>query len=156
MLPPILGTLIGYFTNDIAIRMLFRPYRPWYVGRYRLPFTPGLIPSNQGRLASRIADTITRSLLTPEELQNIARRLLQLEQQRFVDYVGQILKLHCQHALASQPVSPALAQQHQSQQSYYCRQQQQNDKTRRVLERAFGNTWTERYMTTVLFDLPQA
>jgi uncharacterized membrane protein YheB (UPF0754 family) len=79
MLPPILGTLIGYFTNDIAIRMLFRPYRPWYVGRYRLPFTPGLIPSNQGRLASRIADTITRSLLTPEELQNIARRLLQLE-----------------------------------------------------------------------------
>ncbi len=79
----------------------------------------------------------------------------ELEQQRFVDYVGQILKLHCQHALASQPLSPALAQQHQSQQSYYCRQQQQNDKTRRVLERAFGNTWTERYMTTVLFDLPQ-
>jgi len=86
MLPPILGTLIGYFTNDIAIRMLFRPYRPWYVGRYRLPFTPGLIPSNQGRLASRIADTITRSLLTPEELQNIARRLLQLERTQAAIY----------------------------------------------------------------------
>lgn len=86
VLPPILGTLIGYFTNDIAIRMLFRPYRPWYVGRYRLPFTPGLIPSNQGRLASRIADTITRSLLTPEELQNIARRLLQLERTQAAIY----------------------------------------------------------------------
>jgi len=86
MLPPILGTLIGYFTNDIAIRMLFRPYRPWYVGRYRLPFTPGLIPSNQGRLAARIADTITRSLLTPEELQNIARRLLQLERTQAAIY----------------------------------------------------------------------
>jgi hypothetical protein len=23
------------------------------------------------------------------------------------------------------------------------------------LERAFGNAWTERYMSTVLFDLPQ-
>ncbi|MEN9215701.1 MAG: phycocyanobilin:ferredoxin oxidoreductase [Gloeomargarita sp. HHBFW_bins_162] len=77
------------------------------------------------------------------------------EEQRFVDYVGQILHLHCQNALASTPLSPHQAQQHQSQQSYYCRQQQQNDKTRRVLERAFGNDWAERYMSTVLFDLPQ-
>ncbi len=86
VLPPILGMVIGYCTNDIAIRMLFRPYRPWYLGRYQLPFTPGLIPSNQGRLASRIADTITRSLLTPEELQNIARRLLQLERTQAAIY----------------------------------------------------------------------
>jgi phycocyanobilin:ferredoxin oxidoreductase len=69
--------------------------------------------------------------------------------------VARLLHFHCQQALASAPLSPALAQQHQSQQSYYCRQQQQNDKTRRVLERAFGNAWTERYMSTVLFDLPQ-
>ncbi|MEN9215700.1 MAG: DUF445 family protein [Gloeomargarita sp. HHBFW_bins_162] len=86
VLPPILGTVIGYFTNDIAIRMLFRPYRPLYIGRYRVPFTPGLIPSNQGRLASRVADTITRSLLTPEELQTIARRLLQLERTQAAIY----------------------------------------------------------------------
>jgi uncharacterized membrane protein YheB (UPF0754 family) len=78
--------VIGYFTNDLAIRMLFRPYRPLYVGRYRLPFTPGLIPSNQGRLAARIADTITSSLLTPEELQKIARRLLQLERTQAAIY----------------------------------------------------------------------
>lgn len=77
------------------------------------------------------------------------------EEQRFVDYVAQILRLHGQNALASQPLSPPLVQQHQSQQSYYCRQQQQNDKTRRVLERAFGNSWAERYMSTVLFDLPR-
>ncbi|MEO1635862.1 MAG: phycocyanobilin:ferredoxin oxidoreductase, partial [Cyanobacteria bacterium J06631_9] len=32
----------------------------------------------------------------------------------------------------------------------------QNDKTRRVLEKAFGSQWAERYMTTVLFDLPTA
>jgi phycocyanobilin:ferredoxin oxidoreductase len=36
----------------------------------------------------------------------------------------------------------------------YCSQQQQNDKTRRVLEKAFGESWADRYMTTVLFDLP--
>ena len=77
--PPLVGGVIGYFTNDLAITMLFRPYRPIYLAGVRLPFTPGLIPSNQSRLAKRIADTIMSSLLTPEELQNLARRLLQTE-----------------------------------------------------------------------------
>lgn len=77
--PPIAGAIIGYFTNDIAIKMLFRPYRPIYIGKRQLPFTPGLIPRNQERLAKRVSDTIMSSLLTPEELQNLARRLLQTE-----------------------------------------------------------------------------
>lgn len=75
--PPVIGGIIGYFTNDLAIKMLFRPYRPIYIGKRRLPFTPGLIPSNQGRLAKRVADTIMGSLLTPQELQNLARKLLE-------------------------------------------------------------------------------
>lgn len=74
-----MGGIIGYFTNDIAIKMLFRPYKAVYVGGRRLPFTPGLIPSNQEKLAKRISDTIMGSLLTPEELQNLARKLLQTE-----------------------------------------------------------------------------
>jgi uncharacterized membrane protein YheB (UPF0754 family) len=74
--PPVLGGVIGYFTNDIAIKMLFRPYQAIYVWGRRIPFTPGLIPSNQERLAINIANTIMGSLLTPEELQNLARRLL--------------------------------------------------------------------------------
>lgn len=77
--PPIAGGIIGYFTNDIAIKMLFRPYRALYIGGRRVPFTPGLIPRNQERLAKRVSDTIMGSLLTPEELQNLARRLLQTE-----------------------------------------------------------------------------
>ncbi len=77
--PPILGGVIGYFTNDIAIKMLFRPYRAIYIGGQRIPFTPGLIPRNQERLALNISNTIMGSLLTPEELQNLARRLLQTE-----------------------------------------------------------------------------
>lgn len=77
--PPVVGGIIGYFTNDIAIKMLFRPYRAIYIGKQRLPFTPGLIPRNQERLAKRVSDTIMGSLLTPEELQKLARRLLQPE-----------------------------------------------------------------------------
>lgn len=59
--------------------MLFRPYRAYYLFGRKIPFTPGLIPANQERLAKRISDTIMGSLLTPEELQNLARRLLQTE-----------------------------------------------------------------------------
>ena len=74
--PPIVGGIIGYFTNDIAIKMLFRPYRAYYIAGRQVPFTPGLIPSNQERLAERISNAIMGSLLTPEELQNLARKLL--------------------------------------------------------------------------------
>lgn len=77
--PPVAGAIIGYFTNDIAIKMLFRPYKPLFVGKRQLPFTPGLIPRNQERLAKRIADTIMGSLLTPGELQTLASRLLATE-----------------------------------------------------------------------------
>ncbi len=77
--PPVAGALIGYFTNDIAIKMLFRPYKPVYFGKRQLPFTPGLIPRNQERLAKRIAETIMGSLLTPGELQTLAGRLLKTE-----------------------------------------------------------------------------
>ncbi len=77
--PPVVGGIIGYFTNDVAIKMLFRPYRAIYFGSRKLPFTPGLIPRNQERLAKNISDTIMNSLLTPDEIQNLARRLLQKE-----------------------------------------------------------------------------
>jgi len=59
--------------------MLFRPYKAIYLGKYKLPFTPGLIPGSQERLAQRISDTIMGALLTPSELEGIARRLLQTE-----------------------------------------------------------------------------
>ena len=59
--------------------MLFRPYRAIYIGKRKLPFTPGLIPSNQERLAQKVADTIMGSLLTPTELQKLASRLLATE-----------------------------------------------------------------------------
>jgi uncharacterized membrane protein YheB (UPF0754 family) len=79
IIPPIAGAIIGYFTNDIAIQMLFRPYKAIYLGKAQLPFTPGLIPRNQARLAKRVSDTIMGSLLTPEELQKLAKKLLETE-----------------------------------------------------------------------------
>ncbi len=79
VIPPLAGGIIGYFTNDLAINMLFRPYRARYIGGRKIPFTPGLIPSNQDRLAQRVADAIMGSLLTPEELQKLAHKLFETE-----------------------------------------------------------------------------
>jgi uncharacterized membrane protein YheB (UPF0754 family) len=79
LIPPIAGGIIGYFTNDLAINMLFRPYKAIYIGKRKLPFTPGLIPSSQERLAQKVSDTIMGSLLTPTELQKLAQRLLKLD-----------------------------------------------------------------------------
>ncbi|MDP7742500.1 MAG: DUF445 family protein, partial [Lentisphaeria bacterium] len=38
---PIVGAIIGALTNQIAIKMLFRPYRPIMIGSLTLPLTPG-------------------------------------------------------------------------------------------------------------------
>ncbi|MEB3303607.1 MAG: phycocyanobilin:ferredoxin oxidoreductase [Cyanobacteriota bacterium] len=38
----------------------------------------------------------------------------------------------------------------------YCQQQKQNDKTRRVLEKAFNPDWANTYIETLLFDDPPA
>jgi phycocyanobilin:ferredoxin oxidoreductase len=76
------------------------------------------------------------------------------EEALFLQRVQQFLEVHCQVAIATPPTpdrqAEILAGQH-----YYCERQQQNDKTRRVLEKAFGEDWAERYMTTVLFDMPK-
>ncbi|MBW4532396.1 MAG: phycocyanobilin:ferredoxin oxidoreductase [Pleurocapsa minor HA4230-MV1] len=78
------------------------------------------------------------------------------EEQNFLDLAANYLRVHCQQAIASNPVSPSEQKLYLAGQRYYCSKQQQNDKTRRVLEKAFGETWAENYMTNVLFDVPEA
>lgn len=74
------------------------------------------------------------------------------EEARFLSVVESYLTLHCQSAIAQKPVSPEQQAQITTAQRYYCTQQQQNDKTRRVLEKAFGHEWADYYMNNVLFD----
>lgn len=74
------------------------------------------------------------------------------EEQQFLDRSEQYLALHCQQAAATEP-TPDRRSEILAGQRYYCTKQQQNDKTRRVLEKAFGEDWAEYYMTTVLFDV---
>ena len=51
---PVIGGVIGYFTNYIAVKMLFRPLKPVKIGGRTLPFTPGIIPKGKPRLAKAL------------------------------------------------------------------------------------------------------
>nr|WP_230309378.1 DUF445 family protein [Planomicrobium sp. YIM 101495] len=62
----LIGSLIGAFTNYIAIKMLFRPYNAVYLGKWRLPFTPGLIPKRRDELSTQLGRIVVDHLLTPE------------------------------------------------------------------------------------------
>jgi phycocyanobilin:ferredoxin oxidoreductase len=71
----------------------------------------------------------------------------------FLGRVRDFLTIHCEIAVNEAPlVSEVEITQTILGQNYYCTKQRQNDKTRRVLEKSFGSEWTERYMTTMLFD----
>ena len=62
------GAIIGYVTNWLAIKMLFRPQKEIRLRGKRLPFTPGLIPKEKERIATSVGKTIGEHLLTKDTL----------------------------------------------------------------------------------------
>jgi uncharacterized membrane-anchored protein YjiN (DUF445 family) len=68
LVPPLAGALIGFVTNVLAIRMLFRPLKPRYILGIRVPFTPGILPRERAKLARSIGAMVERELLTPRIL----------------------------------------------------------------------------------------
>ncbi|WP_052712218.1 DUF445 domain-containing protein [Domibacillus indicus] len=65
----LIGAVIGGVTNAVAIRMLFRPHVPRYIGSWRVPFTPGLIPKRKSELARQVGKIVDEHLLTPESIE---------------------------------------------------------------------------------------
>lgn len=68
IVPILVGGVIGYFTNYIAIKMLFRPRKEIYLGKWKLPFTPGVIPKNQKRIANAVGNAVSDQLITKDDL----------------------------------------------------------------------------------------
>jgi uncharacterized membrane protein YheB (UPF0754 family) len=66
LVPPLVGAAIGYITNAVAIKMLFRPLRELRFLGVRLPFTPGILPRQRHKLAENIGAVVEQQLLTPE------------------------------------------------------------------------------------------
>lgn len=66
IIPVIVGGVIGYITNWIAIKMLFRPHYEKRIFNIPIPFTPGLIPKERNRIAKSIGEAVGEYLLSPE------------------------------------------------------------------------------------------
>ncbi|MDA0727094.1 MAG: phycocyanobilin:ferredoxin oxidoreductase, partial [Cyanobacteria bacterium] len=78
------------------------------------------------------------------------------EEQRFIELVSDFLRVlgEASAEAVPQPIDhPDTVRRHSGQLSY-CQQQKRNDKTRRVLEKAFNPEWADRYIEELLFDDP--
>ena len=69
VLCPVVGAVIGYLTNAIAVRMLFRPYQAKRVGKRRIPFTPGVVARERENLARAVGDVLDGQLLNASVLE---------------------------------------------------------------------------------------
>jgi uncharacterized membrane protein YheB (UPF0754 family) len=64
----LVGAVIGYITNWLAIKMLFRPHEEKRFLGIKIPFTPGLIPKERYRMAKSVGETVGTHLLSREAL----------------------------------------------------------------------------------------
>ena len=65
---PMIGAIIGYCTNYIAVKMLFYPRNEVRVCGHKVPFTPGAIPKGKPRLAKTVGTVVANTLLTEEDI----------------------------------------------------------------------------------------
>ena len=65
---PLIGAVIGYCTNYIAVKMLFRPLKPVKIGKFTLPFTPGVIPKRKDKLAQAVGTAVGQQLFTKQDV----------------------------------------------------------------------------------------
>ena len=68
LIAALIGAVIGYVTNWLAIKMLFRPYTEKRFLGIKIPFTPGLIPKETPRIAKSVGEAIGKHLLTKETI----------------------------------------------------------------------------------------
>lgn len=65
------AAFVGGLTNHFAIKMLFYPRTAKYIGSWRIPFTPGLIPKRKAEIAKSLGDIVAEYLVTTEGLQEM-------------------------------------------------------------------------------------
>lgn len=79
---PLVGAVIGYFTNYLAVKMMFHPRKEIRIFGFKLPFTPGAIPKGKPRLARAIGEVVGKTLLTEEDIRG--QLLDEKTEERFV------------------------------------------------------------------------
>lgn len=99
--PPVIGAFIGYFTNKVAIKMLFRPLEKKRLLGIPIPMTPGVIPSKRHQLADNMGEVVGDHLLTSKEIGKA------LQEPKFQKHLEQMImgrgRVIMQRALPSLP-----------------------------------------------------
>lgn len=65
---------IGYITNVIAIKMIFRPYNKKKILGIPLPFTPGVVSKEKGKFANSVGNFIDKELLNQTTVKTIINK----------------------------------------------------------------------------------
>lgn len=94
---PLMGGLIGLITNGIALKMLFWPLEAVKIGKFTLPFTPGLIPKEKPRIAKSLGEVIARKLLNEEVIADTLKS--EIVQDKINALIDQILDRYRQSEL---------------------------------------------------------
>ena len=81
----LIGAFIGYFTNVIAVKLLFRPLKPTTFLKIQ-----GLIPKRKEQIAANIGDVVETELIKIEEL--IDEFIVKLDKERFKKQLGDFIK----------------------------------------------------------------
>ncbi len=91
---PLVGAVIGYFTNYIAVKMLFHPRQEIKILGHTLPFTPGVIPKGKPRLAKAIGGVVGDTLLTKEDITNslLSDNIEDMLSKQIIEFLSQDIK----------------------------------------------------------------
>ncbi len=65
LIPPVLGAIIGYVTNVVAVELLFHPKKPIRILGFRIQ---GLVPARSRELTERFLETLS-DVLTKEDFE---------------------------------------------------------------------------------------
>ncbi len=96
---PAIGAIIGLFTNYIAVKMLFHPYKPIKLFGIRLPFTPGIIPKRKDALANAIGRAVGEDLFTGEDVK--ALLCSEAVESKLISYVKTTLSSYSSRSIDS-------------------------------------------------------
>ena len=76
---PLVGALIGYATNWLAVKMLFRPRKPTGIGPFQFQ---GVVPRRQEALADSIAETVQDELISAKDVAALVQKIATSEDVR--------------------------------------------------------------------------
>ena len=150
---PLIGAVIGYFTNMIAVKMLFYPRHEVRLFGHRLPLTPGVIPKGRPRLATAVGAVVSQHLLAPEDIkrhlltEQAENKLADVVMEKLSDNLGE--EIRTLTALDSAAYAQKKAALSKAVSDQIVKAIQTSDATETVLS-AVGETIKERTNTPML------